>query len=77
MKSIGFNRAMEMMRLPEHRLVKMSTSQSPDGVAHFVVPGGYVSPEVAQKIKNHPLVHPMQDGLFPGHSQTRRIEEAT
>jgi hypothetical protein len=77
MKSIGFNRAMEMMRLPEHRLVKMSTSQSPDGVAHFVVPGGYVSPEVAQKIKNHPLVHPMQDGLFPGHSQTWRIEEAT
>jgi hypothetical protein len=41
MKSIGFNRAMEMMRLPEHRLVKMSTSQSPDGVAHFVVPGGH------------------------------------
>jgi len=77
MKAIGYSRAMEMMRLPGHRLVKMSTNQSPNGIAHFIVPGGYVSPEIAEKIKNHPYVHPMQDGLFPGHSQTWRIKETT
>ena len=35
-----------------------------EGIAHFIEPSGYaVSPEIAEKIKNHPYVHPMQDGL--------------
>jgi hypothetical protein len=69
-KAITFNRAIDMLRSPERRLVKMSVNQSP---AYFIAPGGPVSLEVAEKIKSHPLVHPMQDGLFPGHDQTWRI----
>lgn len=69
-KSIAYNRAIELMRTEGHRLMLMTTQISPDGKAHFIVPGGYVSPEVAAKIKAHPQVLPQEDGLFPGHSQT-------
>jgi len=49
-----------------------------EGIAHFIEPSGYaVSPEIAEKIKNHPYVHPMQDGLLADHSQTWRIKETT
>jgi hypothetical protein len=41
---------------------------------HFIVPGGLVDEQVAQKIKDHPLVRAGKDGLFPGHEQTWRIQ---
>jgi hypothetical protein len=38
------------------------------------VPGGYVEPEVAEKIKKHQGVVAGTDGLFPGHDQTWRMQ---
>jgi hypothetical protein len=71
-KPIPFKRAIDMMRLGS-RLLKMHTHSSPEGFAHYVVPGGNVTLITADKIKNHPLVHAGMDGLFPGHSQTWKI----
>lgn len=73
-KSIKFDRAMDKMRLPGRRLVKMTINQSP---AYFISPDGPVSLDVAEKIISHPLVRPMRDGLFSGHDQTWRIGETT
>jgi hypothetical protein len=72
-KKIGLNRAIDMMRSPGTRLVKMHTNDSPEGFAHYLIPGGYVAPDTAEKIKQHPLVRSSEDGLFPGHDQTWRL----
>jgi hypothetical protein len=72
-KAIGLKKAMEMMHRHGTRLVQMHTDSSPDGLAHYVIPGGYVEPDVAEKIKSHPLVRAGEDGLFPGHDQTWRM----
>jgi hypothetical protein len=72
-RSVGFKRAMEAMRKHGTRLVRMHSNASPDGFAHYVIPGGYVEPDVAEKIKRHPSVTAGEDGLFPGCDQTWRM----
>jgi hypothetical protein len=72
-KTLSFNRALDLMRFDGARLLKMHTNASPEGVAHYVVPGGYVTPETAEKIKKHPLVASSHDGLWPGLEQTWRL----
>ena len=69
-KAIGFNRAMDLMRKPEARLLR---THSDGGSAFYVVPGGYVPPDTAREIINHPLVRASEDSLFPGMSQTWRL----
>jgi hypothetical protein len=71
LKAIGFSRAMDLMRLPGTRLIKSRSGDSE--FAHYVVPGGYVEPDVAEKIKKHPQVTASQDGLWPGLDQTWRV----
>jgi hypothetical protein len=67
-----FQKAMELMRRPGRALIKTHTSNG--GCAHYIAPGGgYVEPEVAEQIKNHPLVTASEDGMWPGLSQTWRI----
>jgi hypothetical protein len=39
----------------------------------YVIPGGPVTDEVADLIKNHPSVVGQKDGLFPGLDQTFRM----
>jgi hypothetical protein len=73
LKEIGLKRALQLMRKPETRLVKMFTQRSHEGFAHYVIPGGYVGSATAEKIKQHPLVWASKDGLFPGHDQTWRL----
>ena len=73
LKSIGLKKALDLMRVPGTRLVKMHTDASPEGFAHYIVPGGPVAREVAEKIKQHPLVISSKDGLWPGHDQTWQI----
>jgi hypothetical protein len=77
LKSIGIRKAMDLMRVNDARLVKMHTDASPDGFAHYIIPGGYVDPATAEKIKHHPLVTASKDGLFPSHDQTWRIDRAS
>ena len=66
-KAIGLKRAMDLMRKPGTRLIRNHTAQ---GFAHYVVPGGYVEPETAEKIKARGDVVGGKDGLWPGHDQT-------
>lgn len=72
-KEIGFKKAIDIMRKPGTRLIRMRQDAALDGFAHYVVPGGYVSADTAQKIKDHPQVFAGKDGLFPGHDQTWRL----
>jgi hypothetical protein len=72
-KVIGFQKAIQMMRERGARRMLMHSNQSPEGLAHYIVPGGYVEPDVAEKIKAHPLVSASGDGLFPGNDQTWRL----
>lgn len=72
-KAIGYRQALDLMGKPDARLVKMRAEGSASGFAYYVVPGGYVEPDTAQKIKDHPFVQAMEDGLFPGHDQTWRL----
>jgi hypothetical protein len=69
LKEIGQKKALEMMRKPGTRLAKQFTRASPEGFAHYIIPGGLVSSATAEKIKQHPLVHASKDGLFPGLDQ--------
>jgi hypothetical protein len=48
---------------------------SPDryNYSWFVVPGGPVKNEVADRIKRHPAVVAGKDGLWPRHDQTWRM----
>ena len=58
------------LRRPDCVLVDMKTNGSKFGRQFFVVPGGPVSDDVAQKILKHPLCHEVDGGLFPGIPQS-------
>jgi hypothetical protein len=69
-KTLGYARAIEAMRMPETRLVRMHNGGlTGGGFAFYVIPGGRVEDQVAVKIIAHPLVRAGHDGLFPGHHQ--------
>jgi hypothetical protein len=70
MSKIPFNRAIDLLRKPDTRMIKQNCNGR---TQHFMVPGGLVD-QVAQKIKDHPQVRAGKDGLFPGHEQTWRIQ---
>jgi hypothetical protein len=69
-KPIGYQRTVDLMRAGA-RLCLMHAN---DGFIYYVVPGGPVTTETAEKIKQHPLVPAGRDGLFPGHHQTWAME---
>jgi hypothetical protein len=64
MHTIKFNRAIDLMRKPDSRMIKQNHSGR---TQYYIVPGGAVDDQTAQKIKDHPLVHAGKDGLFPRH----------
>jgi hypothetical protein len=74
MKPLNEETALNLLRQPGRRLMKMHTAGSPNGHAFYVVPGGYVEPEIAKKIIERPDAQPYDDGLFPGHPQTWRLK---
>lgn len=67
---IRLNKVIDMMRLPDPRLMVMHTGE---GDHFYVVPGGRVDRNDAQKIIQRPDVHQFDDGLFPGNPQSWRI----
>jgi len=73
---IGLQRALDLMRRPNARLVRMHSNSKVNGVEYFVVPGGPVELETAEKIKAYPLVRGDGDALFPGLDQTWRMVAA-
>lgn len=68
-KTIGLKKALEFMSR-KSRLMMMHTTESPYGKAYYVVPGGHIKPDVAQKIISRPDVRAAANGLFPGQNQT-------
>jgi hypothetical protein len=40
----------------------------------FVIPGGAIDDATAEWIVNRPAIIGLEDGLFPGHSQTWRMQ---
>lgn len=69
-KTMGYKKALEAMSRAGTRLVKMREERSPSGFAYYLVPGGYIDPAVADKLRSHPYCRANEDGLFPGHDQT-------
>jgi hypothetical protein len=68
--TLGYRKAIDRMRQSGARLIK---THGACGYVHYVVPGGYVDPATAERLKKHPLVRAGEDGLFPGHTQTWRV----
>jgi len=68
--SLDYRRALEQMRRPGTHLIKTYGAHS---YVHYVVPGGYVEPATAERLKKHPLVQAGEDGLFPDCTQTWRF----
>jgi hypothetical protein len=68
--AISETKALDRMRTGS-TLIHMSPD--PYNYCWFVVPGGPVKNEVADRIKSHPAVIPGKDGLWPGHDQTWRM----
>ena len=69
--ALKLNRALDLLRRPDHRLVLMHTHRGP---AYFVVPGGPVTDKDALAIIARPDVRALDDGLFPGCAQSWRLK---
>jgi len=67
---LKFNKAMDLMRRPQTRLIQTNVSNKP---TYYVVPGGRVSDDVAKQIIIHPRVRAAGDAMWPGLSQTWQI----
>lgn len=74
-KYLTQRKAEDMLRLPGHRLMLMHTNGG-DGECYYIVPGGPVEREVAEKIIARADAHASSDGLFPGCNQTWRLGSA-
>ena len=71
-KALTLTKALDKMR-GGSRLLVMCTNKSPEGKAFYVVPGGYIEPDDAQKIIARRDVAPYDDGLFPGIPQSWKM----
>ena len=68
--SLSLKKALEALAQPGARMMLMHDSYGKDGTSYYVVPGGRVAPDDAEKIIARGDVIQMDDGLFPGHPQT-------
>ena len=68
--TLNFDEAINRLRRPNCVLVDMKAPNTKFGRQFFVVPGGPISDEVAQKVLAHPLCHEVDSGLFPGIPQS-------
>jgi hypothetical protein len=69
-KRISLHRAIDLMRIGSV-LIKQHNEDGTMG--HYLSPGGYVEPTVAEKLKRHPLIHAGSDGIWPGLDQTWKL----
>jgi hypothetical protein len=67
------DKALNRMRTGSTLIHTSPRPDKPRDYQWFVVPGGPVKPEVADRIKAHPAVVGQADGLWPGHDQTWRM----
>jgi hypothetical protein len=69
-KHLNERAALDLLRKPGHLLCLLHAKTGRD---YFIVPGGPVTPTVAQKILERPDVQPHDSGLLEGHPQSWRL----
>ena len=76
-KSDDMNRVLDAMRKGAV-MVHMSINRghTPLKMEYYLVPGGVIDRETAERIKEHPQVPASGDGIWPGHDQTWKIQGA-
>jgi hypothetical protein len=70
---LSYKKACLKLRERGTRLMIMHSS---DGDHFYVVPGGRVARDDAQKILRQPDIEEFDDGLFPGNPQSWRVVSA-
>ena len=73
MRRTAFDKAIDLMRRPQALLILTYSPDAASGRAFFIVPGGRVSDEVAQKLLERNDMQPADSGLLPGHPQSWRL----
>lgn len=69
--TIRLKKALDMLRMPNRRLMLMHTV---DGDHYYVVPGGRMNRDDAEKIIQRTDCYAFDDGLFPGNPQSWRLQ---
>jgi hypothetical protein len=69
-KTMPYAKATDLLRQPGFLLMQFNSNNVKRGREYYVVPGGRVTDDVAEKILQHPLIHEVDGGLFPGHPQS-------
>ena len=72
-KTVSLRRAIDLLRLPNTRMMEMHDNTSPRGKSYFIVPHGRVDDEDAMKIKARKDSYVFDEGLFPGNPQSWRL----
>jgi hypothetical protein len=67
---LRFNAAVDLLHRKDTRLIIMHCN---DGDHFYVVPGGRVNRDDAQKILRRPDIIEFDDGLFPGNPQSWKM----
>lgn len=67
---LSLSKATDLLRLPDHRLMLMHSNRPGEEHAYYIVPGGYVSRDIAEAIIARDDVRPMNDGLLPDSPQS-------
>lgn len=67
---LRFTKAVDLLHRTGTRMMIMHAS---DGDHFYIVPGGRVNRDDAQKILQRPDIQEFDDGLFPGNPQSWRI----
>jgi hypothetical protein len=71
-KTITHRHALEALRKGAC-LMLMHDNAAPDGKSWCIVPGGRITPNIAQRIIARGDVISSEDGLLPGHPQTYKM----
>jgi hypothetical protein len=69
-KYLNFKKAVDLLRQHDRRLVLMHTA---GGDHYYVVPGGIVTHEHAQRILQRGDIQQLDPGLFPNNPQSWRL----
>lgn len=73
MKSLSLNNAELLLRRPGTKLMMMHTNDPKEPMAYYILPGGYISASIAEKLIARPDVVPNQDGLLPDTTQSWQL----
>lgn len=73
MKRMTYTKAVDLLRLPDRRLVKMHSNQAGESMCWYIMPDGPVSDELAGKLLNRPDMTVIDMGLLSETPQSWKI----